>query len=89
MPRGYNSLETSVHFIGYHFVWCTKYRRKVLESQVAKRLRELIKQKAKEKLQKEWTEVANQSNDFAQKLSHTLVNSGYTSFVVEALNVQN
>ncbi|MEM4097684.1 MAG: IS200/IS605 family transposase [Candidatus Micrarchaeaceae archaeon] len=46
MPRGYNSSETSVHFIGYHFVWCAKYRRKVLEGQVAKRLRELIKQKA-------------------------------------------
>ncbi|MEM4097685.1 MAG: transposase [Candidatus Micrarchaeaceae archaeon] len=47
------------------------------------------RQKAKEKLQKEWAEVANQSNDFAQKLSHTLVNSEYTSFAVEALNVQN
>lgn len=46
MPRGYNSSETSVHFMGYHFVWCPKYRRKVLEGKVAKRLRELIKQKA-------------------------------------------
>ncbi|MEM0149209.1 MAG: transposase, partial [Candidatus Micrarchaeaceae archaeon] len=47
------------------------------------------RQKAKEKLQKEWTEVTNQSNDFMHKLSHTLVNSGYTSFAVEALNIQN
>lgn len=46
MPRGYNSSETSVHFMGYHFVWCPKYRRKVLEGQIAKRLRELINQKA-------------------------------------------
>ncbi len=46
MPKGYDSSETSVHFMGYHFVWCPKYRRKVLEGQVAKRLRELIKEKA-------------------------------------------
>jgi putative transposase len=46
MPKGYSSSETSVHFIGYHFVWCPKYRRRVLEGRIAKRLRELIKQKA-------------------------------------------
>ena len=32
--------------MGYHFVWCPKYRRGVLEGRVAKRLRELIKHKA-------------------------------------------
>ncbi|MEM4072332.1 MAG: transposase [Candidatus Micrarchaeaceae archaeon] len=47
------------------------------------------RQKAKEKLQKEWTEVTNQSNDFMHKLSDRLVHEGYTSFAVEALNIQN
>ena len=34
MPKGYNSSETSVHFMGYHFVWCPKYRRKVLDGEI-------------------------------------------------------
>jgi len=46
MPKGYSASETSVHFIGYHSVWCPKYRRKVLVGKVEKRLKELIKEKA-------------------------------------------
>ena len=46
MPKGYSSSETSVHFMGYHFVWCPKYRRKVLQGNIAKRARELIREKA-------------------------------------------
>ncbi len=46
MPKGYSSSETSVHFMGYHFVWCPKYRRKVLEGSIAKRARQLIRKKA-------------------------------------------
>jgi len=45
--------------------------------------------KAKQKLQRKWEHVANQSNDFAQKLSSKLVNSGYTSFALEELNINN
>ena len=48
MPKGYISSQTSVHFMGYHFVWCPKYRRKVLVEQIAIRLDELIKQKAEQ-----------------------------------------
>ena len=47
------------------------------------------REKAKSKLQKEWEYVTNQSNDFAHKLSTKLVNSGYTSFAVEDLHIQN
>lgn len=47
MPKGYNASETSVHFMGYHFVWCPKYRRKVLVGKVEQRLKELIMEKAK------------------------------------------
>ena len=32
--------------MGYHFVWCPKYRRKVLVGDIEKRLKELIKEKA-------------------------------------------
>jgi len=45
--------------------------------------------KAKQKLQRKWEHVVNQSNDFAQKLSSKLVKSGYTSFALEELNINN
>lgn len=48
MPKGYISSQTSVHFMGYHFVWCPKYRRKVLVGQVETRLDRLIRQKAEQ-----------------------------------------
>ena len=46
MPKGYLSSQTCVHFMGYHFVWCPKYRRKVLTGGIERRLKELIKEKA-------------------------------------------
>jgi putative transposase len=39
---------TTVYNIGYHLIWCPKYRRKVLVGEVAERLRELLFQKAGE-----------------------------------------
>ena len=48
MSRGYISSKTSVHYVGYHFVWCPKYRRKVLTDKIEIRLKELIRQKSKE-----------------------------------------
>lgn len=48
MPKGYISSQTSVHFIGYHFIWCPKYRRKVLVGKIEERLKELVKEKSKE-----------------------------------------
>jgi putative transposase len=48
MPRGYLSSQTTVHFMNYHFVWCSKYRRKVIIARIEKRLKELIKEKARE-----------------------------------------
>jgi putative transposase len=38
----------SVYNIGYHLIWCPKYRRKVLVGDVETRLRELLNEKAKE-----------------------------------------
>ncbi|MCL5412959.1 MAG: transposase, partial [Candidatus Marsarchaeota archaeon] len=43
----------------------------------------------KEMLSKKWEHTTNQSDDFAHKLSDKLVNSGYTSFAVEDLHIQN
>lgn len=48
MPRGYLASETSVHFMNYHFVWCPKYRKKVLVGSVESRLKQLLQEKAKE-----------------------------------------
>lgn len=38
--------HTVVYNIGYHFIWCPKYRRKVLVGEIAKRLKELLCEKA-------------------------------------------
>lgn len=38
----------SVYNIGYHLIWCPKYRRPVLIGKVADRLKELLKNKAQD-----------------------------------------
>lgn len=38
--------ETSVYSLSYHIIWCTKYRRKVLEGNIVPRLKELLLDKA-------------------------------------------
>ena len=48
MPKGYTSSITSVHFMNYHFVWCPKYRRKVIVSDVESRLQDIIEDAAME-----------------------------------------
>jgi putative transposase len=40
--------KTTTYNIGYHFIWCPKYRRKVLVGAVADRLKELLFKKAGE-----------------------------------------
>lgn len=40
--------NTTVYNIGYHLIWCPKYRRKVLVGDVEKRLKELLQKKADE-----------------------------------------
>ena len=44
----YSRSNKSVFNIGYHLIWCPKYRRKVLVNNIEKRLIELLKKKAKE-----------------------------------------
>jgi putative transposase len=48
MTKGYEREQTSVHFMNYHFVWCPKYRRKVIVGEIEKRLKELIELKVNE-----------------------------------------
>lgn len=38
--------DHAAYNLNYHFVWCPKYRRKVLTDNISKRLEELIQQKA-------------------------------------------
>ena len=40
--------NTSVYNVGYHFIWCPKYRRAVLVGDVELRLKELLIEKASE-----------------------------------------
>jgi len=40
--------NTTVYNIGYHIIWCPKYRRKVLVDEVEIRLKQLLLEKAKE-----------------------------------------
>ncbi|WP_107763881.1 IS200/IS605 family transposase [Coprothermobacter proteolyticus] len=40
--------STVVYNIGYHLIWCSKYRRKVLTEDVAARRRELLLKKAQQ-----------------------------------------
>ena len=47
------------------------------------------REKAKMHLQKTYEYSTNQSDDYLHKLSDNLVNSGYTSFAVEDLHIQN
>ena len=47
------------------------------------------RQKAKERLEKEYQIATNQQEDYLHKITNRLVNSGYTSFAMEKLQVQN
>jgi len=40
--------STSVYNIGYHLIWCPKYRRKMLVGRFRKHLKELLYEKAKQ-----------------------------------------
>jgi putative transposase len=44
----YKSSTGCVHLLNLHFVWCTKYRRKVLSEKIQIRLKEIIESKARE-----------------------------------------
>ena len=47
MLEGYKSNNKVVYSNKYHVVWCPKYRRKVLEGQIAKRCEQILRQTAK------------------------------------------
>lgn len=44
MSATYSKGSHTVHDLKYHFVWCTKYRYKVLRGDIAKRCQVLLKQ---------------------------------------------
>lgn len=55
MEQEYRRTKTSVSLINYHFVFCPRYRRKVLVNQVEERLKELLAQICKEN---QWDMIA-------------------------------
>ena len=46
MKNRWKSSHKAVYNIGYHLIWCPKYRRKVLVDAVEQRLKELVIEKA-------------------------------------------
>jgi putative transposase len=44
--KRWKTSKTAVFNLGYHMIWCTKYRRKVLVGSVETRLKELLWEKA-------------------------------------------
>ena len=48
MDKRWKHSKTTVYNIGYHFIWCPKYRRKVLIGEAETRLKELLLEKAKQ-----------------------------------------
>ena len=55
MGQDYRRTQTTVSLINYHFVFCPRYRRKVLVSQVEVRFKELVEQICQEQ---DWLIVA-------------------------------
>ena len=43
----WNHGRTAIYNLGYHLIWCPKYRRKALVGDIENRLRELLHQKAR------------------------------------------
>ena len=48
LPKGYQHSTTSIHLMNYHFIWCPKYRRAVLQGNIQARCKQLIEEKAKQ-----------------------------------------
>ena len=48
MTKGYQKENTCIHLLNYHFVWCPRYRRKLLQGKIKERLMQLIQDKANE-----------------------------------------
>lgn len=82
--------RTSVYNIGYHLIWCPKYRRKVLINPVDNELKRLLMKKAKEidveienmEVMPDHVHVFVKSNPTAAP--HWIVQQfkGYTSFML-------
>jgi putative transposase len=81
---------TTVFNIGYHFIWCPKYRRKILIGEVAERLRVLLSEKA-DQIQVELIQMEIMPDHVHLFVKTTPVNSphfiaqqlkGYTSRII-------
>jgi putative transposase len=48
MNNHYTKSRSATYNLGYHIIWCPKYRRKVLVGEIAERLKVLLNEKAVE-----------------------------------------
>lgn len=51
MDKRFKSGKHVVYNLGYHIIWCPKYKKAILTGEIEKRLKELLTEKAKEE---EW-----------------------------------
>lgn len=59
--RDYHTIGKTIYSCQYHIIWCTKYRRKVLDTQIQGRLKHLIRDKQEEYIY-EILEIETQSD---------------------------
>jgi putative transposase len=48
LVKRYDKSRSATYNVGYHIIWCTKYRRKVLSDVIQARLKEVVEAKALE-----------------------------------------
>ena len=48
ITKRWTTSNKAVFNLGYHLIWCTKYRRKVISTLIELRLKQLLLEKAKE-----------------------------------------
>ena len=82
MNKRWTHSNKAVFNVGYHIIWCTKYRKPVLSSEVEERLKFLLLQKAKEieeaeKMAKEAERKKIEEEVSKKKEIENQINQGY------------
>lgn len=90
MDKRWKTNKSSVYNIGYHIIWCPKYRRKILTGEIESRLRELLLFKSTEngwvienmEIMPDYIHIFIKATP-SDSISHIVSQlKGYTSFVL-------
>jgi len=88
--KGYDKNNTCVHFLNYHYIWCTKYRKKLIIGNIEKMYKKLIFKKCYElgckviaiETMPDHTHVLLQTNPQHNPIEIVQHIKGFTSFVL-------